>query len=88
MSKAIPKLKLNDKVEVRWHDAHDCEQDGKTWLYDGEEVMEIAAYECLSMGYFLKRENGFIYIAGDLLGIHFSRVFAIPEGCVREVNKL
>lgn len=84
----IPRLKQNDRVEVRWHDAHDCEQLGKTWLFEGEEVMETAAYECFSMGYYVKRENGFIYIAGDRNGVHTSRVFAIPEGCVREIKKL
>ena len=84
---AIPKLEVKDRIEVLWHDAHDCEQVGKTWLYDGEEIMEAAAYECLSIGYFVRRENGFIFVAGDRNGVHVSRVFAIPEGCVREVKR-
>jgi len=88
MSKAIPKLKANQRLEILWHDAHDVGDADKTWLARSECVTEPLYYECLSLGYFLKQENGFIYIAADMVGPHASRVFAVPEGCVRKVRKI
>jgi hypothetical protein len=88
MSKAIPKLRTNARIEILWHDAHDVGDADKTW-HDAETIETPKLYyECLSLGYFLKRENGFIYIAADLVGPHVSRVFAIPQGCVKAVKKL
>ena len=84
---AIPKLKANQRVEILWHDAHDCDEEGRAWV-DRSVTTDPIHYSCLSMGYYLKTEDGFMYIAGDLLSGFASRVFAIPEGCVREIKKL
>ena len=85
---AIPKLKVNDRLEILWNDAHDCSEDGKTWMVRDDPSMPTEAYEVLSLGYFLKQENGFIYIAGDLNNVHVSRIFAIPRGCIKAVKRL
>jgi hypothetical protein len=87
MSRAIPKLKVNDRLEILWHDAHDVGEEGRTWQDRDVETPE-EYYACLSLGYFLKQENGFIYIVADLVGPHVSRAIAIPTGCVKKVRKL
>lgn len=84
----LPKLKLNERVEILWHDAHDCADDDKTWQDRDSIVQKPVYYEVLSIGYFVKRENGFIYIVADLVGPLVSRSFAIPEGCVKAIKRL
>lgn len=88
MSKATRKLKVNDRLEILWHDAHDCGEEGRSW-HDRESLsMDASAFKVLSIGYFLKQENGFIYIAGDLIQTMVGRPTAIPISCVKAVKKL
>ena len=66
MSKAIPKLKENDLIEILWHDAHDAGCMDKQWMVREEVGGKKFDYECLSVGYLLRTDQDMIYIAGDI----------------------
>lgn len=84
----FPKLKANDLVQIVWDDAHDCGDAGRTWQERGDFSSAQVDYRGNSVGYFLKDAEGFIYIAGDVMGQFASRVFAIPRGCISSITVL
>lgn len=83
----LPKLKQNEIIEVVWHDTHDVGSE-HTWIHRDDMREPLSSYECLSIGYFDRKESGFIYLAGDVLHNHVGRAVAIPIGCIRAIKKL
>ena len=86
------KLKAGDRIEVTWLDSN-CPMD-KVW-HTEEDVQEWedSAIKLHSIGYYRGKHKGYFNMYGDFYkgdGIKdmFSRIQAIPVGCIKKVKKL
>jgi len=83
----IPKLVKGDKVDIKWQDCFDPQL--PSWA-DDEQIMEAIQKEdtiAHSRGYFYCEHEGHIYIYGDKLDVHYSRLTGIPTGCIIKIIK-
>jgi hypothetical protein len=83
----FPKLKKGDWLTVWWQDTYDPKLN--SWA-DDDEIMEAIKKEdtiAESIGSFYCEYGGHIYIYGDKLDKHSSRLTGIPKGCIIKVKK-
>ena len=83
----FPNLKKGDKVDITWDDVYDPEL--PSWADDDqiEKAIEEANTTAESRGYYYCEEDGYIYICGDILYPHYSRLTGIPKGCIIKLKK-
>lgn len=87
---ALKSLKLRDRVEVEWIDAHNVQTYG--WVSLAEITDEEVICRVTSLGYFLCVKQDFVVLAGDSqipqIGIteEFHSTSAIPIGCVERIT--
>ena len=87
----MKKIKVGIIIEVIWRDSH-----GITQIWTSEEELSERKKEDLlikSIGYFLDEDKKFIRIhggcyIGDKYKQQYSRILAIPKGCIKKIRKL
>jgi hypothetical protein len=83
-------LKVRDRVQIQWIDAHNLANDGWFTLADITDD-EVMCRVC-TLGYFLCVKQDFVVLAGDAQlpedGIReeFHSASAIPLGCIESVT--
>ena len=81
-------MKKGDHVHITWIDTYDPQI--PSWA-DDDQIAEAIAKEntiAESVGYFYKETADHIYIYGDKLDTHYSRITGIPKGCIKTIKKI
>ncbi len=84
-------MKKGDLIEITWDDAFEPAED--PWVDDDEfnkRIKETKHGDSKSSGYFYKKENGYLYIYGDVDRILkvYGRTHAIPVKAIIKIKKL
>lgn len=81
-------MKKGDKIIITWVDTYDPQL--PSWA-DDEQIAEAIKKEnklAESVGYFYGEIDDHIYIYGDKLDTHHSRITGISKGCIKAIKKI
>jgi len=90
LANVLGTLKLRDRIEVQWIDAHDIDMRGWFNLPEITDVEVICRVR--TVGYFLCQRQGFVVICSDAqtptdnLSDEFHTASAVPIGCIESVR--
>ena len=73
--------KKNDIVVIKWLDTY---QDPR---WQNEKEISRPQADCLSVGFYLKKDKEFIYLSSTISGNTRDNL-AIPRGCISEIKTL